>query len=244
MSKKVFFGFIKKGHRKKTVLEQFLHGHPIGPREDDELHEIHRGLIGRYDMKKLHSAHFMALRSYTKEDHRAFNKALYRGDDLIGSHEELDKYISQALSQERYQAPHDFILHTGVKQDLREYPVEKKTGLIHVRTPAYTSTSFSREIAHEFAREHYDLTPDGLRTHMHVVHLHAPEGTHGYYMEGLTANENEHEFLLHKGAQWVLHPKPDIEKQGNVTTHFWHGKLIHDGIRPTIHHEEIFNEKI
>ena len=67
----------------------------------------------------------------------------------------------------------------------------------------------------------------------HVAKIHVPKGAHGLYVEPITINAGEKEYIFHPGATFKFKKTPTIDHENKRV--IWHGKLTHDGIEPTRH---------
>ena len=114
--------------------------------------------------------------------------------------------------------------------------------MIHIQTPAFTSTSLAHSEARGFAKlfPHVDeennpiLSEQNLPVHnKNIVAIDIPKGAHGYYADTNSYMSGEREFILHPGAKFHLWHKPfKFVDRNHKTTIFnhWHGRLVHDGI--------------
>ena len=74
---------------------------------------------------------------------------------------------------------------------------------IKAHLPAFTSTSIDPTVAEDFSTE----TPG---KHKHILKIHIPKGSeHGRFVGHVSRFELEHEFLLNKGRNLKIHPKPE-----------------------------------
>ena len=136
------------------------------------------------------------------------------------------KYLKSALK--KYTTPHDFAVHTGLSKSaikqLHESPGENKHGHFKIHLPAFTSCSLSRSTAKNFSSR--DEAGD---KYFHYVTIHVPKGSHGAYVDHVSANRGEREFILHPGAKVHIDREPHIEHK--IKTVNWTGRLVHDGVK-------------
>lgn len=80
-------------------------------------------------------------------------------------------------------------------------------------------------------------------SYKHVVQIHVPKDSHGIYTGAHSEYTNEKEYVLHKDAKIAVHPKPEVDHENGVVK--WKGKLVHDGVKPTRHGENmgLFSKK-
>ena len=180
--------------------------------------------------------HLPAYTSTSIEHSTAYNFALSKVNEPHQTSSEVPHHIQQ-------------MYHAGKEAHLKCYEIAKNTRNPH-NDPAYTAAK--KELDHHQSnldkamKEHYDRHGEKISLNSkhnpiskHTIKIHVPKGSHGAYIEHMTANEFEHEFVLHKGAKVHLkpHPKTYIEAHvGNSTTlyhHVWEGHLVHDGVKET-----------
>jgi hypothetical protein len=86
----------------------------------------------------------------------------------------------------------------------------------------------------------------------HLLKIHIPKGSHGLYLghrNGDTFSQEETEFLLPRHARVVIGGKSaQLHRvkgssgpwgHPDKMVHIWHAKLVHDGVEPTRHMEEL-----
>lgn len=126
-------------------------------------------------------------------------------------------HLDKALARNKLKQP----LH--VYSGVRWHPgnVSSKHPEGHIHLPAYTSTSLDKETAHMFAENSH--SPDGDR---HVIHFHVPKGHTGKYVDHVSGNRGENEFLLPRGTNWKIHPKADSYQHDDHVLHVWHAHPV------------------
>jgi hypothetical protein len=117
----------------------------------------------------------------------------------------------------------DTHVYTGVHPDVLRHAAYTKDDHMVAHLPAYTSTSTSKDVAEGFAGDHTDHD-----NHMaHILHIHVKEGHPAIPVDKHSANQGEHEVVLHRGTLLKIHPVPVVEKLkhgGKIAT--WHAETI------------------
>ena len=200
--------------------------------------------------------HLAAIQDYSYVHHEELNDNLHHSGGKVphkitddNDNKVLDKHLSGALKTMK--SPMDFHTYVGLKHNPENIPVTN--GIKKAVHHGYTSTSLSDNVAEAFASTNLPNTMTNSESHprfnrlfnsAHVLKLHIPKGSHGAYIEPHTMSNHEEEYLIHKGAQFHIDPKPTIhpttiknETDGTKHNHskviMWHGHLVHDGIKPT-----------
>jgi hypothetical protein len=62
------------------------------------------------------------------------------------------------------------------------------------------STSLSRSVAHRFIKSNEIENDDSLEFHHHMLHIHVPKGHPGAFVDGISENQKEKEFILPRGT--------------------------------------------
>lgn len=181
----------------------------------------------------------------------------FHGDELNPDRSEEDRHnlrcindLSSALKKSKLSR--NMHVYSGMRSP--ENLEKSDDGRIHVHNRAFTSTSIHPRIGRSFAKQSTVATDkektqrtgfarlmrnskgDTERSefrYSHVAKIHVPAGSHGLYIEHLTRQNGEHEYLLHHGSRVSFHPTPTIDHEARVVV--WHGRLEHDGIAPTRH---------
>jgi hypothetical protein len=110
-------------------------------------------------------------------------------------------------------------MHPEVRRAKEEF--EKSLG--HVHPPSYNySTSFM------------------FKPHKHMLTIHVPAGSHGFYADPYSKHDGEHEVILPRNSKILIHPKPRLlrGRGDSVQAVNWRGHLVHDGFKPTRHDNE------
>jgi hypothetical protein len=172
--------------------------------------------VSLHDSLKSHYSNFdntdkEHIKTYTNSSWR-INGTLLRGKTGVEhpDHDDKVKGIDHLLS--KHAAPHDMHVYTGVDDNHPLHDIEskhKEHNLIH---PGYTSTSISKSRAEGFAKS--------TNTDKHVLKIHVPAGHPGAYIDHLSANKGEKEFLLPRGTKLKVHPNPEVH-------HDLYGDKIH-----------------
>jgi hypothetical protein len=105
--------------------------------------------------------------------------------DNIGYRDRIDS-IDNSLN--RSKTPQKLSVYSGTAHDPRNYMNDKNI----VHHPAYISTSLSNQTAQKFTMAHYgDIK--------HVLKINVPKGHPGAYVDHMSENPGEHEFVLPRG---------------------------------------------
>ena len=194
-----FVHFDKKGRRLMAHYNKSLN-YPAHPKDEDE-HPI-RGYIRFNSRSSVYNGHLHDVYMYGLNDKNIDAERRVGGDI---------KKISDAITHTP--APHSFHVYTGLRGD----PFKKRKlfgvhllgkspeGHLKAHLPAFTSASLSPQIALNFSNweENYGATK------RHILKIHIPKGSkHGAYVDHMSGH-GEHEFLLDKGKNIRIHPKPE-----------------------------------
>jgi hypothetical protein len=159
------------------------------------------------------------LHMYTR-DSTNLNSALYRAHRDSQPHpEKVGLHTTSALDTavNRNSLSHDLHLYSGVKFNPGHEAAKHPEG--HVHLPAFTSTTLDKSEARWFSR-----ADDA--GHEHILHIHAHAGTKGKYVDHISENDGEKEFILPRNTTLKVHPTPTkyTNNSGN-TTHVWHATV-------------------
>lgn len=203
-----------------------------------------------------HPVEQSALARYTDTGYAHLNLHLmgkHRPSDELKTH---DDDLSKALHS--HTTDRNMHVFSGMRSP---EGLETHNGHIHLKNTAYTSTSIDPSVGHIFGRqyrhdgsrsvhryvmnrdtqeraredavpEHWENTSRPI-DYIHVAKIHVPAGSHGAYVAPISNSPEENEFLIHKNAHIVFKPEPTVDHKSSSV--IWHGKLVHDGIKPTRH---------
>lgn len=143
------------------------------------------------------------LKRYTAFEHKNFNEFLrgVRKDEVVrdmlydesylisDNVEKMKKVLSKNTLDD------DLILHRGLSE------MEFKSLQKETKFNNFISTSFSKEIAESFAIEASNET--GISEN-YFVHIRAPKGTQGIYMNGKGSTGDENEFIVNVGQTYKV----------------------------------------
>ena len=155
---------------------------------------------------------------YTGAGYKPLNKELYQKG---GANSKLGDHLDHIMS--KHKVKKQFHVFTGLKVDpSKEF---KKNGdSTTFRHPAFMSTSTTKRVASEFARN--VPNKDEGTSERHVLKLHVPEGAHAMSVKDHTTYNDENEILLHRGHHIEIHHTPTIVKDSRGTTKIWHGRIV------------------
>lgn len=192
---------------------------------------------------QLDAGHKMAIAHYTDEGYLDINRHLYRSGKIpnneVTRKSGLGKYdrdLSDAISTSK--SPRNFHAFAGIRSP--EALPRSHDGRIHMKSPAYSSTSLNPSIAKDFgsrvkhdgtSSEHiYDedrkpatqekdeqghtVNASGTKAYKHIARIHIPKDSHGLY----------------------VHPHSSISVAGDKDTVLGeHEYLLHKGSRVSFH---------
>lgn len=235
-----FFG--KHSEQKKTMETSFgKHSEPKKkvneatiPEEDDtqEQKHIHEHVA---PMGKLDHHETGAIKNYT-DDSAHLNKSLhkYHGGEALGEKQkQAVGHLDNILN--RHKTKEDTHVYTGIhrspsahfEHDDNGHPREHA----YVHLPAYTSTSTDENYAQGFSKEHHHVNDEkhGITdSHLHVLKIHLPKGTHAASVRGYSYFPHEQEVLLHRGHDIKIHKTPEKKRIPGRKEHYylWHGTVV------------------
>ena len=128
-----------------------------------------------------------SLNNYHWERHKNPAKEAYSG------FENRTQNLDGALHKHR--TPHKLTVYSGTQIDPRDMKDEKNM----VHHPAYLSTSLNKHSASFFAPLK-SLDADGEKYTRHIMKIHVPKGHPGAYVDHISMNQGEREFILPRGT--------------------------------------------
>lgn len=210
-------------------------------------------------MQKLPTgANKTALQNYTGSSYSRWNRGLL---GLGNQHDYLDSedqaHIERVKDElGRHTTDEDMYLYSGIKYHPFKHPITN--GIIRVKNKAFTSLSTRYNVASGFASLTDAINPDGspikqIRTYYNqdsgkeedrpdpdsylyssnIVRVNVPKGSHGMYVDPVSSNAGEKEFLLHPNSKFHINPIPRLRRGysgGNEIIKIWDAKLVHDGV--------------
>jgi len=185
----------------KTIVESNFKKN----REEDEssIQHLHSSLRDHYHTFESH--HLGEIHDYTLG---SYGVNSYQWDKHVGYqntpsysmlYDEKTKQLDAALNH--YKTPHKLTLYSGMKLDPRK---RMDNGVLY--HPAYLSTSLSKSIGKKFG--YIGPNTEGASVH-HVLNIKVPKGHPGAYVEHVSLNKREHEFILPRGLK-LKHIKTDV----------------------------------
>jgi hypothetical protein len=216
---------------KKQIVEEFNFGDTITSYEDSK----HKELKPHYESLATHED-IGHIQRYT-DTSIGLNMGLIHeareNKPLSNEYKEHARKLDNILTS--VPAPKKMTVFSGLGFDPRTKMNEN--GELH--NPAYTSTSISGFIASGFARE---LNRNGKThdredieneepIHKHVLKVSIPKGSrHGAYVEHVSTNQGEDEFIIKRNTKFKINPTPEITKDilgnGHPVHHYiWHATI-------------------
>ena len=160
-------------------------------------------------------------------EHNSYLHKRYLGGEIDPPLERATHNID--LHLRHHPAPMNFNVFTGLGGNPFKKKGKGKFGVhitgrnpdksIKAHLPAFTSTSIDPTVAEDFSTE----TPG---KHKHILKIHIPKGSeHGRFVGHVSRFELEHEFLLNKGKNLKIHPKPEYYKKDGHHYFIWHAHI-------------------
>ena len=195
--------------------------------KENSLYEINDELEKHY-ANLHHNANLEHIRTYT-EDSVAINKSaahinMGKPDPLSDGdfHDDKVAAISKAIKHSPALS-RDIHVYTGLSRSTDPSKSESKDGKKTTYLPAFTSTSLQSGLSTDFAKGKRD-SEETYGTHPEqpirdILHMKIPAGSkHGIYVNGVSENTGEHEFILNHGSVVRHDAEPTITAS--------HGKLL------------------
>jgi 8-oxo-dGTP pyrophosphatase MutT (NUDIX family) len=168
--------------------------------------------------------------------HRHFHKKVQRPTGAIGQMiNSLDKTFAGNKLKKSIK------VYTGLPENpLAAWKLYKqdRTKPIKLHLPAYTSTSTDYNVARSFAKTYLKnkqvnaittrnnkVISGGIK---HLLLIHLPKGTPIIGVEDITYHSDEHEIILPRGSEILVHPNPTgvPNTWSTDTTLVWHAELV------------------
>lgn len=184
-----------------------------------------------------HSKDLDPIRTYTA-DSAAINKSaahinmgkpdpLHDGDYHDDEVDAISRVIRNSPELHR-----DIHVYTGLSRSTDPAKSESKDGKKTTYLPAFTSTSLNSSTSIDFAKGKRDSS-DTYGTHADqpirdIIHMKIPAGTkHGIYVNGVSENSGEHEFILNHGSVIRHDAEPTITaRRGNLIRIWKNGEVL------------------
>lgn len=144
--------------------------------------------------------------NYSDREHEAIKEYTENGSSIVNRHlwdqhlgggynnsrslysEKLTPHLDAAI--QRHKTPHKLSLWAGTKYDPRKVAKDK---IVH--HPGYLSTSLDPDTARSFAKTFWKNKKDSTYE-KHVLKFKIPKGHIGAFVDHISKNEGEHEFIL------------------------------------------------
>lgn len=185
----------------------------------DKVEHLHKALVNHYDNYDDSSRD--TLRDYTIGSHNLNSFLFKRQNSSFKPTESQNKVYGEKINfmddaLKRHKTPHKLTVYSGMKYDPRT-AIDKNNVVLH---PSYLSTSLDKHQALDFANSG-DYKGDN--SHRHIMKINVPKGHPGAYVEHLTHNEGEKEFILPRGTKLKYRGTQSHEgfgdQQGDYTLH-------------------------
>lgn len=160
-----------------------------------------------------------AIHDYTRSSEKT-NKYLWNkhqdGSIKNVDHENMVKDLDNAVDKHR--TPHKLSVYSGMKYDPR-VKLNEKNELNH---PAFLSTSLSQDEAHFFS-DPVNNKNNG-DSEKHILKINVPKNHPGAYVDHLSENKGEKEFILPRNTKLkykgtVIHKKDDTNRDYDIHEH-------------------------
>lgn len=256
MTQKMFIGNLNK-FTPLNIDESV--GRLIGRMHDSAIDKKQRYLSKAHDHSLLSDREHDALENYTNdsEDH---NNSSYESE-----HHEDHEHLDSAIR--KYKAPRNMHVFSGLSEPSNvgsgthfhaHLPAYTSTSLSPRTADLFSKKKDDGEHRYRFRKgvsekfnpgnEEHQKNESDFVPYSHMAKIHIPEGSHGMTTHGLNGengendenDENdetgsEHEYLLHRNSQVRFKSTPTLDHATRRV--IWHGKLMHDGVKPTRHSE-------
>lgn len=175
----------------------------------DDIHEIKKYT---YDSRKLNN-HLYDSHISGLENNNLIDQGFVDGDgnDVIHNVSKLDEALN------RHSLEHDLHVYSGVQFHPGELAGKHPSG--HIYLPAYTSTTIDKHVATNFAKP--------INGERHIIHFHLKPGQKGGYVDHISNNSGEHEYIIPRKTMIKIHPEHD-EITSNIghKYHIWHASIV------------------
>lgn len=247
---------LKLSARKKKLIEKNLTtGRMVALNSNNVIDKKAKHLHNDFKKANLSDDEISSLNHYTTSDYEYIN-GHFHGDELIPHRSETEDHNLRCINEmssalKKSKLSRNIHVYAGMRSP--ENLEKSEDGRIHVHNRAFTSTSINPRIGRAFSKittvatdkekrqktrfgslsknEHGDVIQES--PYSHVAKIHVPAGSHGLYINHISSQDNEHEYLLHHGSRVSFYPVPTIDHKDRTVV--WHGRLEHDGIAPTRH---------
>jgi hypothetical protein len=147
------------------------------------------------------------IHSYTGNSYSAYNSALWQGGAPPKNWQEINDGLNKGkLDDESF-------MWSGIRFDPSKIPVNKKFGKKIQHYAAFSSASLNLQTAYSFSDKD-------------ILQLQMPKGMRGMYVESISQNKPEKEFVLPVNHILHIHPHPIGQYMGK---RIWHARVINDG---------------
>ena len=258
---KVHTAFIGLPHKSDSLFSEELGYDRLKYLNTIENHIKSDHLQGSFEKnkRKLTKTEHASIRDYSGASHKILNKHLFTNKSVyhgnIMSMKDNNKkirHISQGIK--KHVSDRNFHVFSGMRSP---EGLKSHNGYIHVKNPAFTSTSIDPFTAYGFSKhptqkgkqsehsynrngEKYDPNNEShnksdsyFMSYSHMAKIHIPKGSRGLFMKSISQHSGENEYLLNKRSQFAFKEKPTVDHKHRIV--IWHGKLTHDGYGLTRH---------
>lgn len=144
------------------------------------------------------------------------NMSHIKGTPLPEKLKKVDAGLSSAISSNKLR--HNLVTYSGTTFDPREHLDEH--GIM--KSPAYISTSHSKQIAKNFT----DHNAKGSKKPRHIMQFHLKAGDNAAYIGDVSPKEDEYETVIHKG-QRLRHLGTETYTHRGIPYHIHHFEIAH-----------------
>lgn len=228
----------EESHRHETDTheekkQQFWKEHPnhVLEHEEYEHHEkVHHSLS---------DAHKAVVNNYKRNSHEV-NEHLRKHEGRHPHHErgneksDIAHQVNHLEDVTSHKLSHDKTVWRG----FGHFDASKLKPGHKIKDHAFTSTSHTKRIAEDFAREHshYESMSDKIKRHKVIAKIHCPKGTLAHHLDTGSAdhpNQGEDEVLLHRGTTFKVHKVTHHDLGVNGTVH--HTRTV---VHMSVHHQK------
>lgn len=226
----VFPNYIHGVHAHDKLQEASLDDYVEKHKELDDVEDLHDILVKNHRDLPYHP-NVEQVRKYTEQSstiNRGLLNAHKKGVEPSKQVAKKSEAISKAITTRP--APHDMHVYSAIGFN----PAKHMNSDRRMHSPAFISSTLHPHIADNF---HTNGMGDMARSGVgHILKIKIPKGSrHGAYIDHVSANDEEKEFLINKGKTLKINPRPIKlhDDEGNHTHSIWHATLEDSNEKPT-----------
>jgi hypothetical protein len=196
-------------------------------KELDKKEKLHKNLTNHYKTENFNRNETEAIENYTDNSqpinryHWNKHKGIERHKDSENKNKEITEHLDSAL--DKHKTPEDMTVYSGTIHDPRK--LKNSKGIVH--HPAFISSTIKKHVADKFATGNQQLDDDGYTNHRHILSINVPKGHSGVYVDHMSSNKDEKEFILPRGTNLKhLHTDSEEKNEFDVVRHIHHMEIV------------------